>query len=73
MDFPDISDSWELSNAQRRRLYAIAKSVGIDSYELKDIMLEDYGVDSTRDLTRLQYDELCRRLEGNKENERFMG
>ena len=63
MHFPDISESWELSDAQRRRLYAIAKSVGIDSDELKQVLLIDYGLDSTKDLTSTQYEELCARLE----------
>lgn len=51
------------SDAQLKRLFAISKSQGLTTDELKTILSKDYGHDSTKDLTLDEYNELCARLE----------
>lgn len=53
-----------LSEAQIRRLYAIAKNAGYDGDAVHELIAKLYGgITSTDDLTRDQYNELC----GDKE------
>lgn len=51
------------SDAQLKRLFTIAKTHGYTTEELKEILLTDYGHESTKDLTLDQYNELCFRME----------
>lgn len=51
------------SDAQVKRLYAIAKSKGIEVADVKKALMKDYNKTSAEDLTKQEYDELCNRLE----------
>jgi phage recombination protein Bet len=51
------------SQAQIARLFAIGKSNGFTTDEIKEILLKDYGHDSTKDLTIDEYNDLCSKLE----------
>ena len=52
--------TWTATEAQMKRLLAIAKSAGYNSDELHLMIAEKYnGITSLKDLTREQYDELC--------------
>lgn len=48
-----------LSEAQVNRLFAIAKSVGIDNKKVKQHVLTKYGTTEINTLTKQQYDEAC--------------
>lgn len=47
-----------ISDAQRKRLYAIWKEAGWRDEEVKDLLLRDYNIDSTTHIPRSQYDEI---------------
>ena len=49
----------KLSEAQIRRLYAIASSAGYDANVIKNQALKKYNVQHLEDMTKAQYDELC--------------
>lgn len=51
-----------LSEAQIKRLYAIASSVGVSHDQIKNTIERRYGVTSTRDLSREHYDEIFKKL-----------
>ncbi|OMF05219.1 hypothetical protein BK129_14625 [Paenibacillus amylolyticus] len=53
----------KLSDAQVKRLYAIAKTSGIDAADVKRAIMKDYNKTQAEDLTKKEYDELCSRLE----------
>jgi hypothetical protein len=53
----------KLSDAQVKRLYAIAKTSGIDAADVKRAIMKDYNKTQAEDLTKTEYDELCSRLE----------
>ncbi len=52
-----------LSDAQVKRLYAIASSAGFTNDQVKMAVKKDYKKDSATELTKNEYDELCARLE----------
>jgi hypothetical protein len=51
-----------ISEPQRKRLYAISKSAGIDDESMKT-MLSRYGFMSSRDITKDQYQAICNEVE----------
>lgn len=51
------------SEAQVKRLFAIAKSKGIDAADVKKAIMKDYVKTNAEDLTKQEYDQLCERLE----------
>lgn len=53
----------KLSEAQVKRLYAIANSRGIGAADVKKAIMKDYKKTMAEDLTKEEYDELCSRLE----------
>lgn len=55
-----------LSDAQIKRLYAIASSAGISNDQVKAAIRKDYKKDSATELTKQEYDDLCTRLEKAK-------
>lgn len=60
----------KLSEAQVRRLFAIAKSKGISDADVKKAIMKDYSKTQAEDLTKQEYDQLCERLEAaGKEQE----
>lgn len=48
-----------ISVAQRKRLFALAEEGGIGKDRLKEIMADEFGVDSTSKLTPKMYEEFC--------------
>lgn len=52
-----------LSEAQVKRLYAIASSSGFSNDQVEKAIKKDYKKNSTYELTKKEYDELCTRLE----------
>lgn len=53
----------QLSEAQVKRLYAIASNAGFTTADVKKVIMKDYNKTSAADLTRQEYDEVCARLE----------
>ena len=51
-----------ISNAQRKRLFAIAKDHGVSEAEVRQVMIDDFGIDSTAELSLAQYELLCEEL-----------
>ncbi|AWZ48432.1 recombinase [Clostridiaceae bacterium 14S0207] len=60
------SDTKKLSQAQLKRLYAIANAAGYDADVIKKQALKKYSVDHLEDMTKAQYDELCAGYENLK-------
>lgn len=48
-----------LTQAQLKRMFAIAKQHNVSNDALKDLMSKHFKIDSSSQLTREQYDELC--------------
>ena len=57
-----------LSEAQIKRLLAIASKVNISADDVKKVVAKNFRVQDLRKMSKLQYDEICSRLEkkGNK-------
>lgn len=55
-----------LSEAQIKRMYAIARSVGLEAKDVKKVMMNDYKKTEEKQLTKQEYDEICNRLESKK-------
>src|SRR5690625_1557117 len=56
----------KLSEAQIKRLFAIASSKGINAGDVKKGIIRDYKKTNAEDLTKKEYDELCNRLQSVK-------
>ena len=52
-----------LSEAQVKRLYAIAYKAGVKKEDVALVVKHDYGISDVAKLTKNQYDEICERLE----------
>lgn len=52
----------KLSEAQVKRLFAIASSKKISVADVKKVLMQDYKKTQAEDLTKKEYDELCERL-----------
>lgn len=48
-----------ISDPQRKRLYAIYKSTGISDSEMKGHLMQAYGIDTTAEIKRSDYDAIC--------------
>ena len=57
------ADPTKISEAQRKRFYAIAKSTGFSDDEIKGHLLT-LGIEHTADILKSQYDDLCKWAEG---------
>lgn len=53
---------WSPSESQRKRLFAIGKSSNLNEGEMREILFSHFGVESTGDLTKEQYDKACDEL-----------
>jgi hypothetical protein len=51
-----------ISEAQCKRFYAIAKGAGWDDKELKNWLIENYKIDSTKKITKTIYEHLCEKV-----------
>jgi hypothetical protein len=58
--------SSELSQAQIKRLFAIGKSQNWLPEDIKTLMKNEYSIESTKELSRSQYDHLINTLENHK-------
>src|SRR5690625_1385027 len=56
-----------LSDAQVKRLFAIAKSVNVTAEQVKKIIMRDYKKTEVAQLTRQEYDVICKNLEELKQ------
>jgi phage recombination protein Bet len=54
-----------ISEAQRKRMFAIAKNHGWSHDDVKDMLTQGYGITSTRDIPVERYDEIITQLEAN--------
>lgn len=57
-----VTESAGISEAQRRRMYAIAKNHGVTVAEIKNILRDNFEYESTTQLTQEQYEAVCDRL-----------
>ena len=55
----------ELSEKQLKRLFAIATSNNYSDADITNIIKKKYGIESKKDLSKAQYDELCKGIEAN--------
>lgn len=53
-----------ISEAQSKRLYAIAKNNGWEDRVLKDWLVNEWGYHSSKDIRRRDYDAICKAVEG---------
>lgn len=49
-----------ISEAQGKRFYAIAKGSGYSDDEIHKWLVESYGIDSTKDIPKSKYEEMCK-------------
>ena len=52
-----------ISEAQRKRLFAIGKTAGWSRDEIKQMLAAEWRIESTKDITTSAYEEICARLE----------
>jgi hypothetical protein len=55
-----------ISDPQRKRLYAIAMSAGMNQEQFKEFLLFNYEIEDSRTIGRSQYDEICKAAEAWK-------
>ena len=63
-DAAQQTDQTKISDAQRKRLYAIAKNTGYSDDEIKAHLLKS-GIAHTADILKTQYDDICKWAEAN--------
>lgn len=63
VEFDDKITPKKLSDAQVKRLFAIANSKGFNAADVKKAIIKDYNKTMAEDLTKEEYDALCKRLE----------
>ena len=62
-DNKDTKSENKLSEAQIKRLYAIANKAGITPSQVLEVCKKDYGITKIESLNKNQYNEVCNRLE----------
>lgn len=60
----------QISDAQRRRLFALAREAGVDNDELRSLIKGMTGQESTASLTREDYNAICDMLESRAQGMR---
>lgn len=55
-----------ISDAQRKRLYAMSKSSGLSEEQMK-AMLQGYGYESSKDILHKDYEAICNEVEAEKQ------
>ncbi|WP_040985475.1 ERF family protein [Oceanobacillus jeddahense] len=58
--------SGNLSDKQIKRMYAIGSQSGIKADQIKQVVKDQYGKQELSQLTKQEYDEICKRLESAK-------
>lgn len=56
-----------ISDPQRKRLFAIYKNAGITDDQMKDYLMTEYGIESTKDIKRSDYEAIVSWAQGNTE------
>lgn len=56
----------KISDAQNKRLFAIAKEVGIPNNTVTDYLKKHYKIESSKDINRKDYEDICKWIEGYK-------
>lgn len=59
--------SGNLTEKQVARLFAIAKSVNVDAKKVKQVIMRDYQKTEVAQLTKQEYDQICKNLEDLKQ------
>ena len=73
---PKTTDDNTISEAQRKRLYAIYKNAGKTDDEVKEYLFMNYDIEHSKDIPRDKYEEICEwaaEAESKKEQERQPG
>ena len=52
-----------ITQAQRKRLFAIAKTYSMGTVELKGWLKDKFGIESTNEITQKMYDEIVAKLQ----------
>lgn len=55
--------SGAITEPQRKRLFALAKEAGISHEDIKDYIKSVHGKESSKDLTRSEYEDVCKWIE----------
>lgn len=63
LELDNTDPSTPISQAQRKRLFAIAKTYGMGTVELKAWLKEKFNLDSTNDITLTLYDNIVAELQ----------
>ena len=63
LQLDNTDPSTPISQAQRKRLFAIAKTYGMGTVELKAWLKEKFNLDSTNDITQTLYDNIVAELQ----------
>jgi hypothetical protein len=58
-----------ISEAQRKRMFAIAKNHGWSHDDVKDMLTQGYGITSTRDIPAEKYEEIIKQIEADTNGE----
>lgn len=52
------SDGFTQSEAQRKMLFALVTEAGLSTLQMKELLKNEYGLESSSELTRLQFEEI---------------
>ena len=63
---PRTTDDNTISEAQRKRFYAIYKNAGKTDDEVKEYLFMNYDVEHSKDIPRDKYDEICKWAEAEE-------
>jgi len=63
---PKTTDDNTISEAQRKRLYAIYKNAGKTDDEVKEYLFMNYDVEHSKDIPRDKYEEICKWAEAKE-------
>ena len=54
-----------ISDAQRKRFYAIAKGTGATDEQIKEWLYREYDIEHSKDIPKALYDEICEKIKGD--------
>ena len=60
---PPKKGDGKISDAQQKRLFAIARNAKMSTEQLKAFLKDNYGIESTKDIPWQQYQEICEAVE----------
>lgn len=63
MTYDTTNPDDKITTAQGKRLFAIAKTYGLGNVELKAWLKDKFGLESTKDITQKQYDDVVAELQ----------